>query len=97
MAGGLYGELSRQITPEQLHWLFSAHLVLATVLGGTRQFLGPVAGAIGFAVLEDISLRLTEYRGLVLGLLLVAVVFVFPGIAGTATRLASGWSRPARA
>ncbi|NIR45272.1 MAG: branched-chain amino acid ABC transporter permease, partial [Gammaproteobacteria bacterium] len=30
LAGGLYGQLARQITPEQLHWLFSAKLVLAT-------------------------------------------------------------------
>ena len=98
LAGGLYGQLSRQITPEQLHWLFSAQLVLAIILGGTRQFLGPVAGAFGFAVLEDLSSRVTEYRGLVLGLLLVAVVFVFPGgLAGAATRLASRWFRPARA
>jgi len=42
LAGGLYGQLARQITPGQLHWMFSAQLVAATVLGGTRHFLGPV-------------------------------------------------------
>jgi branched-chain amino acid transport system permease protein len=69
-----------------------------TVLGGSRHFLGPVAGAFAFFVLEDFSLRLTEYRGLVVGLLLVAFVIAFPGgLAGTASRLASRWSRPARA
>jgi branched-chain amino acid transport system permease protein len=69
-----------------------------TVLGGSRHFLGPVAGAFAFLVREDFSLRLTEYRGLVLGLLLVAVVFAFPGgRAGTASPLTSRWSRPARA
>ena len=48
--------------------------------------------------LEDFSLRPTEYRGLVLGLLLVAVVPTCPGgLAGTASRLASRWSRSARA
>ena len=47
LAGGLYGQLDRQVTPEQLHWVFSAKLVLATVLGGTRHFLGPVVGALG--------------------------------------------------
>jgi len=49
--------------------LFSAQLVVMTVLGGSRHFLGPVAGA-----------------------------FAFPGgLAGTAARLASRWSRPVRA
>ncbi|MFQ5656010.1 MAG: branched-chain amino acid ABC transporter permease [Candidatus Methylomirabilales bacterium] len=79
LAGGLYGQLSRQITPEQLHWLFSAQLVLATVLGGTHQFLGPVVGAFAFVALEDISVRFTLYRGLILGCMLIAVVLALPG------------------
>ena len=49
LAGALYGQLSRQITPEQLHWMFSAKLVLATVLGGLRHFLGPIFGAVVFS------------------------------------------------
>jgi len=50
-----------------------------TVLGGSRHFLGPVVGAFAFGGLEDISLRWVGYRGLVLGLLLIALVFVAPG------------------
>lgn len=79
LAGGLYGQLSRQITPEQLHWLFSAQLVLATVLGGMRQFVGPVLGAFAFVGLDEFSVRWTASRGMVLGLLLIVVVFAFPG------------------
>jgi len=88
LAGGLWGQLDRQITPDQLHWLFSARLVLATVLGGTRHFFGPVVGAFAFVVLHDVALRWTEHRDVVLGLLLIAVVFAFPGgIAGSAAGL----------
>jgi branched-chain amino acid transport system permease protein len=88
LAGGLYGQLDRQVTPEQLYWIWSAKLVLATVLGGMRQFLGPVVGAAGLVVLQDIALRWTEYRGLVLGAILVVVVQAFPGgVAGAATAL----------
>jgi len=71
-----------------------------TAVIGVRGLVGLGEIALGIllcvygALVHD---GLTEYRGLVLGLPLVAVVFVFPGIAGTATRLASGWSRPARA
>lgn len=88
LAGGLYGELSRQITPEQLHWLFSAQLVLTTVLGGSRQFLGPAAGALVFVGLEGVSLSVVEYRSLLQGALLIAVVMLFPGgLTGTLASL----------
>lgn len=88
LAGGLYGELNRQITPEQLHWLFSAQLILTTVLGGSRHFLGPVVGAFAFVALEDVALRFTQYHGLVLGVILVALVLAFPGgLAGSAAAL----------
>ena len=83
LAGGLYGQLVRQITPEQLHWIFSMQLVLATVLGGTRHFLGPVMGAFVFVGLEEISSQWTVGRYAMFGLLLIFVVFAFPrGIAG---------------
>ncbi|NIW85869.1 MAG: hypothetical protein GWN09_04605 [Gammaproteobacteria bacterium] len=84
LAGALYGQLVRQITPDQLHWLFSAKLVLATVLGGTRDFLGPVLGAFLLEGLEGLALRWVTLHDMVLGMLLIAVVLVFPrGFAGT--------------
>lgn len=83
LAGSLYGQLARQITPEQLYWLFSAQLVLATVLGGTRHFLGPVLGAFAFVGLDEIASRWTVGRYMTFGVLLIVVVFAFPrGIAG---------------
>lgn len=86
LAGGLFGQLSRQVTPEQLHWLLSAELVLATVLGGTRHFLGPVVGAFAFAAIQDVAVRFTLYRSLVSGVILVAAVLALPGgLAGGAT------------
>ena len=82
LAGGLYGQLARQITPEQLYWLFSAQLVLATVLGGTRHFLGPVLGAFLFVGLDEIASRWTVGRNMTFGILLIVVIFAFPqGIA----------------
>ncbi|MBI2080766.1 MAG: branched-chain amino acid ABC transporter permease [candidate division NC10 bacterium] len=91
LAGGLHGQLSRQVTPEQLDWLFSAQLVLATVLGGTRLFAGPVLGAFAYVGLEDVALRWGEYRSLVMGLALIGVVFLFPeGLAGRGVALLAG-------
>jgi branched-chain amino acid transport system permease protein len=83
-AGALYGQLARQITPDQLHWLFSAQLVLATVLGGTRSFLGPVAGAFLFVGLDEVASQWSVGRNFAFGLLLVIAVHAFPlGIYGS--------------
>ena len=102
LAGGLTGLLDRQVTPEQLHWLFSAKLVLATALGGVRYFWGPVVGAGALVALQETTLRLTDYPGLTLGTLLILVTVLAPaGIVGLAVRLVRGpgagerpWDRP---
>jgi branched-chain amino acid transport system permease protein len=89
LAGCLYAQLDRQVTPEQLHWLFSAKLIVAIILGGTREFLGPVVGAFGFVALQEFSVRLTIGNGLVLGVVLILVILVLPGgVTGTIVKLA---------
>lgn len=79
LAGGLSAQLHRQVTPGHLHWVFSAKMVLATVLGGPRHFLGPVLGALAFTAFEEVALRFTLYRNLVLGVLLIATILALPG------------------
>lgn len=84
VAGAFYGQLARQITPEQLDWLFSAKLVLAAVVGGVRHFWGPVVGAAVFVGLEETARIWPLYDDMILGGLLIVVVLAFPrGIAGT--------------
>jgi branched-chain amino acid transport system permease protein len=83
LAGALYGQLHRQITPDQLDWLFSAKLVAMIVIGGSREFLGPVAGAALLVALEEIAGRWAWGQNAILGALLVAVGLAFPaGLAG---------------
>lgn len=83
LAGSLYGQLARQITPEQLHWLFSAQLILAIVLGGSRHFLGPVLGAFVFVLLDEIASRWAVGRSAIFGALLIIAVLAVPrGMAG---------------
>lgn len=82
LAGGLFGQLVRQVTPEQVHWTWSLELVLATVLGGTETLAGPIVGAWAFVALSEIAGRWQLYR-MVLGGLLIAVVLLCPrGLAG---------------
>jgi branched-chain amino acid transport system permease protein len=84
LAGGLYGQLDRQITLDQLDWTFSVQLVVATVLGGTRRFLGPVAGAFAFVGLKEFAGRWPFGYHFVLGALLVTITIAAPqGIVGT--------------
>lgn len=88
VAGALYGQLARQITPEQLHWLFSAKLVLSVVIGGLRHFMGPIFGAAVFIGLEEAARTWPLYDDMILGVLLIIVVFAFPrGVAGAFTLL----------
>jgi len=67
------------MSPEQLHWMFSAKLVVAIILGGTREFLGPVVGAFGLVALQEFSRPMTIYDGLVLGVVLILVILALPG------------------
>jgi branched-chain amino acid transport system permease protein len=79
LAGGLTGLLDRQVTPEQLHWVFSAKLVLATVLGGMGHFWGPAVGAVALMALRESAMRLTDYWSFALGALLILVTALAPG------------------
>ncbi|HET9491474.1 MAG TPA: branched-chain amino acid ABC transporter permease [Methylomirabilota bacterium] len=74
LAGGLTGQLDRQITPQQLDWFFSIQLVVATVLGGPGRFFGPVGGAFLVVALKEVALRFALYHNAILGVLLVAIV-----------------------
>jgi branched-chain amino acid transport system permease protein len=85
LAGGLAGQLDRQVTPHQLDWPFSAYLVLAIILGGKASFWGPIAGAFAVVMLREAALRFTDYHNLLLGSLLVIVGLAAPrGLAGAA-------------
>jgi branched-chain amino acid transport system permease protein len=92
LAGSLSGQLFQQVAPGQLDWIFSARLILMNVLGGTQPFWGAAAGAFLFVILEEIALRVTLYRDLVLGGLLVALVLFLPG--GVMGRRNSNVARP---
>lgn len=67
LAGALSAQLDRQITPQQLDWLLAAQLVVATVLGGTRQFFDPAIGAFAVVGLRELALRFPLGHNFVLG------------------------------
>ena len=60
--------------PEFAFWTTSGEAIFMLMLGGTQLFLGPLAGAFVLHILTHYIVVLTEYHGLVLGLVILLVV-----------------------
>jgi branched-chain amino acid transport system permease protein len=96
LAGTLWVPLNGLTTPDILHWTFSGKIVFFTVLGGFQTFTGPIIGGVVYNYLETYAVGHTIYWQMVLGVVLVLLVLVLPaGIAGTAGRLALRLKRKA--
>ena len=90
LAGILWVPLNGLTTPEILYWPFSGEIVFAALLGGFRNFTGPIIGGIVFNYLKTYAIATTEYWQLLLGTILVALVLVLPtGIVGGLSKLAA--------
>ncbi|HEY5676254.1 MAG TPA: branched-chain amino acid ABC transporter permease [Myxococcales bacterium] len=98
IAGALWVPLNGLTTPDSMHWTFSGEIVFMAVLGGFRNFTGPIVGAIVFNYLKTYAVGFTVYWQAFLGVVLVILVLVLPtGIVGTARMLwAAGRRRLAR-
>jgi branched-chain amino acid transport system permease protein len=90
LAGILWVPLNGLTTPDILYWPFSGEIVFLTLLGGFRNFTGPILGGIVFTFLKAYAVAKTEYWQLLLGAVLVVLVLVLPtGIVGALARLAA--------
>ena len=83
LAGILWVPLNGLTTPDVLYWTFSGEIVFSVLLGGFRNFTGPIVGGIVFTYLKTYAVATTEYWQLLLGVVLVTLVLVLPtGIVG---------------
>ncbi|MFP1632036.1 branched-chain amino acid ABC transporter permease [Zhengella sp. ZM62] len=83
LAGALYADLNRFVSPAMLSWHTSGEIMIFVILGGVGRLGGPIAGAALFVLLEHFLGGLTEHWLLFLGLALLAVVlFARGGLAG---------------
>ena len=83
LAGALFADLNRFVSPSMLNWHTSGELIVIVVLGGVARLYGPVAGAIALVTLEHVLGGVSEYWQIFLGLGLLAVVlFARGGIMG---------------
>jgi branched-chain amino acid transport system permease protein len=90
IAGALWVPLNGLTTPDILYWPFSGEIVFMTVLGGFRNFTGPIVGAVVFNYLKSYVVGATTYWQGLLGIILVVLVLTLPtGIVGMVTQLAA--------
>jgi branched-chain amino acid transport system permease protein len=88
IAGALWVPLNGLTTPDILYWPFSGEIVFMCVLGGFRNFTGPIVGAVVFNYLKTSAVGFTVYWQGLLGIVLVFLVMVLPtGIVGSARLL----------
>jgi len=84
IAGALWVPLNGLTTPDILYWPFSGEIVFMAVLGGFRNFTGPIVGAVVFNYLKTSAVGFTVYWQGLLGIVLVFLVMVLPtGIVGS--------------
>jgi len=89
LAGILWAPLNGLTTPDVLYWPFSGEIVFMTLLGGFRNFFGPIVGGIAFTFIKTYAVASTEYWQLLLGTVLVVLVLLLPtGIVGGLLQIA---------
>ena len=89
LAGILWAPLNGLATPDVLYWTFSGEIVFTTLLGGFRNFTGPIVGGIVYTYLKTYAVATTEYWQALLGAVLVLLVIVLPtGIVGALSQIA---------
>jgi branched-chain amino acid transport system permease protein len=79
LAGALFALFSRGAFPDYAFWTKSAEVLIMTLLGGPSVFLGPALGAAILIVLNSVVTSFTEYWPVILGAILLALIYVFPG------------------
>jgi branched-chain amino acid transport system permease protein len=79
LAGALYADLNRFVSPSMLSWHMSGELIVLIILGGLGRLFGPIAGAALYVAFEFALGGLTEYWQFFLGLILLGVVLFARG------------------
>jgi branched-chain amino acid transport system permease protein len=86
-AGALYALVNNFADPRGLHYSQSGDFVMMAVMGGMRNFWGPLLGAAVFVVLQDYLSSVTVNWMSGVGVLFVLIVLFFPrGLLGFVKR-----------
>jgi branched-chain amino acid transport system permease protein len=93
VAGVLLANQTEFVSPAYMTWQRSGELIIMVVLGGMGTLLGPILGAVGFLMLEEIFADISQHWKLGVGVVLVIIVITTRGgLAGGIRRLFGGRS-----
>ena len=83
LAGSLYADLNRFVSPSMLNWHTSGEIMVFVILGGIARLYGPLLGASFFIILEQTLGLYSENWQFWLGLILILeIIFARSGIMG---------------
>ncbi len=78
LAGGLWAPFTRSVAPTLLNWQESGIPVFMALIGGAYTFAGPLFGSLIYTLLHAWVTGFTQYWSLIIGLIMVAIVFLAP-------------------
>ncbi len=90
LAGGLWANYARFVSPDMMHWTKSGELMVMVILGGAGTLFGPLFGAAGLIALETVLSAWTERWQLFLGPILLLIILFFRGGLSGLVALLSG-------
>ena len=89
-AGALFAYLNYFAYPEVFHSAFSGTIVAMTIVGGMRNFFGPIVGAAVYVFFQDLLSSYTKHWMIFFGLMFMAFILFSPnGIMGILAGLRS--------
>ena len=96
VAGSLYAFLLYFAFPEVFFVLFSGDIVAMTVVGGMRNFFGPIVGGVLFVLFKDLLSSITKHWMVFFGMIFMVFILFSPnGIMGIAQRVRERlWRKP---
>jgi len=99
VAGGLFAFYNGSVFPDFAYFTKSFEPLVVALLGGVQSFFGPLAGALGFKILEwMISRQWPVYWPLFLGSIVIVVIVLLPaGFVGLVRGLPWRTRPPAKA
>jgi branched-chain amino acid transport system permease protein len=78
LAGALYAHYATYISQEDFGVLLATFAIAYALIGGTGSVLGPIAGVLFFSLLIDGLRFLGDWRNLLFGVLIVAMMNLRP-------------------
>lgn len=79
IAGGAYALYSTVLSPTNYDMTFSLWLIMYMMIGGEKDFLGPIIGTIIFVLIPECARGISSYSPFIVGICMIVIAYVLPG------------------